>query len=139
MIKAIAQETPMGCAIACIASILNKSQSSIIKDSGLNVEKSWNHGYYCGEIVRILKNNGRRYKFSKVTEKTKHLIDKDRSIVFVKGKNERVGHYLVRDKLNNRWMESWINFPKMNPAKAGFVKKLPDTPRWVIYEGGRNP
>ncbi len=65
--------------------------------------------------------------------KTKQHINKIGSIAFIR-KSERYlyGHFLL--KTENGFMDSWINHPKINPAKADFRKKLPGIPQWVIYE-----
>ncbi len=128
MIKPIPQEHPMGCAVACVASLL-----------GIKYQEAWRlfgkpelslRGIYCPQICRALSNAGRDYSYSRLTgtEQIKHG-----AIVFIE-KNGKYpcGHYLLKTKRG--WMNPWINFPIITPAKAGFSKRLPGKPKWILSE-----
>ncbi len=128
--KPITQEHTAGCAIACVASILNINYKKAL--NFFNKDNVSIRGYYCSEIVKALNKNGLNYKSSKVNSKTKRFLSKQGTIVFVKrSKKYPIGHYLL--KTNNGWMNPWINFPEINPAKSGFNKKLPGKAQWIIY------
>lgn len=129
--KSITQEEPMGCAISCVALALGKSYKSTKKLFD-HPEYSSSRGYYCREIIKVLNKSRRIYSYKKITSKTKHLLNKNEIIVFIrKNKQYPFGHYLIKTKKG--WMNPWINLPKITPAKSGFQKKLPGEPEWIIY------
>ena len=131
MNKSITQEEPMGCGIACVALILNKSYKSA-KNLFDNPEYSIKKGYFCRELVKVLNKNGVNYNFSKINEDNKYLLNKEGVIAFLeKSQKYPSGHYLVKTKKG--WMNPWINLPNINSAKSGFQKKLPGKVKWVIY------
>lgn len=131
MEKPIVQEEPMGCAIACVAFALNKTYR-ITKKLFDNSAYSFTRGYYCREIVQVFKKQDKNYIFSKVNKNNKRILNNEGTIVFIeKNKKYPMGHYLIKTKKG--WMNSWINFPNIASAKAGFQKKLQGKPTWVIY------
>ena len=134
MKKPITQEDLMGCSVACVAFALNKSYKSTKSLFDKPKDVSF-RGYYCREIVKALKRGGLNYKFSKLTQKNKEVkkkLNNFGTIVFIKrNKKYPQGHYLVKTKRS--WMNPWINFSSINPAKSGFKKKLPGKPQWIIY------
>ena len=126
--KPIAQEHPMGCAVACVASLLGISYRDAWKLFG-NPELSM-RGIYCPGICRALGNAGKEYSYSRLASAEEI---KPGAIVFIeKGGKYPCGHYLL--KTERGWMNPWINFPNITPAKAGFSKKLPGKPQWVLSE-----
>ena len=127
----IPQEEPMGCGVASVASLLGISYGESLKLFNRKYANVPN--FYCKEIIKILERKELNYKYNKVTKKTKQHINKIGSIIFIK-RSERYlfGHFLL--KTQDGFMDSWINLPKMNPVKAGFRKKLPGIPQWVIYK-----
>jgi len=129
--KLIAQEHPMGCAIASTASLLESSYKKTLR----LFDKSYTstRGYYLKDIIWALKKRGFNYKYSKVTNKTKRYLEIPGSIVFIRrSKKYPAGHYLL--KIKNGWMNHWINYPEINPTKAGVNKKLPGKAQWVLYK-----
>lgn len=129
--KPLAQEHGMGCAVACVAFITNRTykKALILFD---NPKNAWGRGFYCPEICKALKKAKKNYKWAKVSAKNKVLIKKEGAIVFTReDKKDHLGHYLVKSK--KAWMDSWINFPSIAPAKAGFSKKLSGKPLYIIY------
>ena len=46
------------------------------------------------------------------------------------------GHYLLKTKKG--WMNPWINYPQIKPAKAGFQQKIPGKIQWIIFEDKRH-
>jgi len=131
--KAVAQKHPMGCGIACVAYIAGVSYKTILKL--FPQEYAYTRGYYCRELVKALAKFNFVYTYKKVTPKTRKYLKKKNTIVFIApSKRYPAGHYLVSTKKS--WMNPWINYPSMNPAKAGFVNKLPGKPRWVLFPKG---
>lgn len=129
--KPITQEEPMGCAISCVAFLLNKSYKTT-KNMFKYPEHSFTRGFYCGEITRVLNRGGLNYAFSKFKRTQEKIISMLGVIVFTeRNKNYPGGHFLVKTK--NGWMNPWINFPNMIPSKSGFQKSLPGNIQWVIY------
>lgn len=133
--KLVTQQEPAGCGIAVVASVLNITYKSAKKLFD-NPEYCYLRGYYCPELVRALSKANKCYVFAKVTKKNKCLLDRVGSIVFVRDVHDPQdhGHYLVRTK--NGWMDSWINFPSIIPAKSGFRKTLAVSvsAQWIIYK-----
>ena len=81
---------------------------------------------------------GLEYVHKKVTSKTRKYLENEGSIVFIApSKKYPRGHYLARTKKG--WMNPWVNFPRIMPAKAGFNRKLPGKAQWVIFRIRTNP
>ena len=133
MKNSILQKDNFGCSSACLAFITNKTHEEVINDLGK--EKARTKGFYCREIVNYLKKLGYKAEYHYLKPKWRKKIYQDKTIVFIKrGKKYLFGHYLVR--YQNLWMDSWINFQKdknIRKAKAGFRKRLPDTPIYGIF------
>ena len=130
--KLIAQEESMGCGIACVASIIGKSYKDTKKFFD-NPEFSASRGFYCRELIKVLNKRGLKYDFKKFKEDYKRKLKINGSVVFIKRSKEYPsGHYLVKTKKG--WMNPWINFPNISPAKAGFQKKLVGQPQWIIFQ-----
>ena len=130
-IKLVVQEEPMGCAIACVAAILNLKYSNA-KKLFTNPKHAYGRGYYCKEIIQALGKGKKNYEFKKVTEKTKDLLNRNGTFVFIGGSEKYLcGHFLVKGEKG--WMNPWYNYPKIAPAKAKFQKKFPGEAQWVIY------
>lgn len=129
--NSVPQEEPMGCAVACAASLFGVSYKKAVKLFGKNYNPKV--GSFCNQIICVLRKAGLNYKYSRLTPKTKKFLNVEGTIVFIKPtKKFPFEHYLLKTK--NGWMDSWINIPKMNPAKAGFQKNLPGKPQWLIYK-----
>ena len=129
--KKVVQEQPMGCGIACVASATGKTYGQVLKI--VDIRLASGRGYYCKELVDALAKFGMKYDYKKVTEKTKLLLLRKGTIVFIaRSNNYPEGHYLLRTE--NRWMNPWINYPTISPAKAGFEKKLPGKAQWVLFQ-----
>ncbi|MBI4116493.1 hypothetical protein HY449_01995 [Candidatus Pacearchaeota archaeon] len=128
--KPIPQKDSMGCAVACVASILGISYKKSLKFFG--IKKADKPNFYCRDIAKILNKKGFNYSYGKVIPKTEKYLKNSGTIVFIRrSKKFPFGHYLLKTK--NGWMNSWINFPKI-PIKAGFQKKLLGIPQWLIYK-----
>lgn len=131
MMKSTVQEQPMGCAVACVASLCGISYKSALN---LFMNKSYasTRGYYCKEISQALLKRGLNYGWKKVSPKTHYLLNKEGIILFVaRSKKYPAGHFLL--KTSKGWMNPWINYPQIATAKAGFQKGLPGKPQWIMY------
>ena len=127
----IAQGQGWGCAVACVASVLNISykKALLLFDKP---HQAWGRGFYCPQTCKALKKAGKEYHWAKISSKNKALIKRIGIIVFTReDKKDHLGHYVVKTKKG--WMNSWVNFPCITPAKAGYCKKLPGKPSWVIF------
>lgn len=128
--KPVKQEHKFGCAVACVAFVLNKTYSETLKlfrDGEKRVKTSIN--FYCPEIIQVLNNNGLRYTWREIINVKREY--KNGSIVFIKkSHNYPFGHFLC--KCDNQWMDPWINLPNEN-IEAGFRNDLPDKPTHVIF------
>ena len=129
----ITQIHPMGCGVACIA-----SRCHITYPKALSLfnkpELAWTRGIYCKEMVTALAKAGLKYKYAKFSaNKHKAYLEKVGTIVFTKPSSQYPsGHYFTRKK--NGWMNPWINFPIITPAKSGTEKKLNEKISYVIFE-----
>ncbi len=136
MQEPITQEHGTGCGVACVAFVLGISYQKAL---GLfkNPQHAWEgKGYYCKDIIEALKKAGLDYSYKQITELP--LTIKPGIIVFTEpSKNYPRGHYLAQTK-DNKWMNPWINFPHIAPAKSGFQDKLPDKPIWIINQCNRS-
>jgi hypothetical protein len=135
-LKPIPQKDNLGCGVACLAFLLNSDYLTTLKIIKNGKYKAKNKGFLCNEIVKALKMEGKIFRCKYVSPKSRKNIYKDNSIVFIKrSKKYPAGHYLCRYK--NLWMDPWINFDKnddLKYAKAGFRKRLPGKPIYLISE-----
>ena len=129
--KPIKQEDPFGCAVACVASVLGIGYQEALNIFRYGNKKAKTTGFYCKEIVKVLENKGLKYEYSYIKSKIKKKIYQDNTIVFLRRSHRYPeGHFLCRK--GNFWMDSWVNFPT-KVKKAGFRKRLPEKPIYVIY------
>lgn len=124
--KAVVQEEPMGCSVACVASLLGisyKSARALFK----NPKDAITKGYSCKAIANALEK-GKQSKQTYMKAKP-GMKFKEGDIVYI---SKPLDHYLLKTK--SGWMNSWINYPKINPARAGFQKKLIGPAEWIVLE-----
>ncbi|OGM96818.1 MAG: hypothetical protein A2816_00360 [Candidatus Yanofskybacteria bacterium RIFCSPHIGHO2_01_FULL_39_44] len=130
--RPVKQKDMSGCAVACVAFVLGVSYSKALKLFKNGQKYSKFRGFYCREVVQALIKGKVEYAYKHVSNKTKRLVNLDKSIVFIKRSSKYPqGHYLCRTR--NKWMDSWINFPDISSVKAGFRTKLPGKPTYVIF------
>ena len=136
--RAIVQEHPATCAIACVASVLGvsyKRASKLFPSPGRATKGGYSWGYFCRDVVRALKLAKADYTYSYIKPKKRPLLESPRCIAFLRrSKRYPAGHYLARTE-KGLWMDPWANFPK-NPAKCGFRKRLPGRASYVICPVG---
>jgi hypothetical protein len=129
----VAQEHPLGCAAACIASLagLNYQQALGMFE---NPALAWIRGFYCNEVIQALNKMGFQYLFDEFDfSKHSELLKKEGSIVFVAPcQSYPAGHFLLR--LKDGWMNPWANFPQMNNVQASVEKILPGEISYIIYK-----
>lgn len=129
--KPIVQEDPLGCGVACMAAVLGVSYQESLNLFKNGQKKAIEIGFFCKEIVVALKKKGLVYEYRYIKGKLRKKIYKQGTIVFLRrSKKYPSGHYLCR--INNKWMDPWINFPNGN-RKAGFRKRLPEKPTYIIH------
>jgi hypothetical protein len=129
--KAVTQNHGMGCAVACVASVLGVSYASALKLFD-KPESAWGGGYYCHEIVTALARGGLSYSYRKVESRLDPALKVGGAIVFTApSKLYPGGHYLVR--LARGWMNPWVNCPEIAPAKSARVSRLPADPTYVVF------
>lgn len=128
----VKQEDGLGCAVACVAFVLNIPYSealTLFEDGKRRVKEKAN--FYCPEIVKILNGKGLNYSWKKLNKENVKVINTDLSIVFIKPSGKyRYGHFLARFK--DKYMDPWKNLPDKN-IKAGFREILPGEPTYAIY------
>ena len=128
--KLITQESPMGCAIACCASLADltyKCMRGFFEDGEMKDQTS---GFYNTDIVDALAKVGIRAKGYSIKRWGNKRI-KNGTIIFIKrSKKYPAGHFLLKTK--NGWMNPWINHPNIKPAKSDFQKRLPGKIDWII-------
>ncbi len=128
--KPILQEASMGCAIACCASLTNLTYKQMRAHFDNGDVKEKNSGFYNRDIINALNRVGVRARGYNVNRWGNKKI-KIGAIVFIEcSEKYPEGHYLL--KTENGWMNPWINYPYINPAKAGFQKRLPGKAKWII-------
>jgi len=133
VMKAVRQEDGLGCAVACVAFVLNipyLEAISLFADGKRRVKEEAN--FYCPEIAQILNSAGLKYDWKKLSEKPEKIIYNNYSIVFIeRSPKYPYGHFLCR--YEDTWMDPYINLPDKVIA-AGFRKELPGKPTYSIYK-----
>lgn len=131
--KSVTQQDSYGCSLACIAFLIGKEYQQIA-----NLErkkKAQTKGFTCKDLVKILSVFDLEYEYRYLKPRLKNKIYQDGVIVFIKrSKKYLSGHYLVR--LNNLWMDPWINFNSqaiIKHAESGFRKRLPGKPIYALF------
>jgi len=89
--KPVIQQKDLGCSIACLAFITNKTYRKIVNSFGQ--EKAKTKGFYCREIVEYLQKLGYQAKFHYLKPKLRRNIYQNKTIVFNKrSKKYPFGH-----------------------------------------------
>lgn len=132
--NAVTQEHGMGCAVACTAYVLECSYQEALKLYD-NPEGAWTKGFYCEEIIVALSKAGKSYSYKKIKATTEdEVLKAPGTIVFIdRSPAYPEGHFLARTTQGS-WMNSWINFPLITPAKSGFQKELPGNPVYAVFK-----
>ncbi len=129
--KIVKQEDVRGCGAACTAAALNISYQKALSLFQNGRKKAKEGGFYCREIVSVLKNANLDYRYKYVRNAKLSKRCKVGAIVFIRrSKTYPAGHYLYRG--NSAWMDPWINFPDKN-IQGGWRTRLPEKPIYVIF------
>ena len=129
--KNITQKHGYGCGVACVATILGCAYDTAL-GKFRNPGNARSKGYTCREIVAALSRGGRGYGYCYLKPAQKHRMKNIGTIVYVaKSKRWPAGHYLV--KTEKGWMNPWINFPLIAPARSGFQSRLPGRAVYAIF------
>lgn len=132
MKEPITQKHPMGCAVACTAYISDLTYEQALEIFDLP-QNAWGEGFYCEDIVRALSKVGKSYQYTYLDTLSHKILNQPDVIVFTeKSASYPQGHYLARTA-DGAWMNPWINFPIIAPAKSGFQKDLPGRPTYAVY------
>ncbi len=133
MKNSVTQEFDYGCAIACMAFVLENSYSRTIEL--LNPNQQFSERFYIKDLTSELSRLGKSYSSRYVKPHLRKKIYQEAAIVLIaRSKTYPVGHYLVRH--NKMWMDPWINMKKSNyqisEAESGYRKRLPGRPMYVL-------
>ena len=127
----IKQENPLGCAVACVACIINSSYLNSLNFFKNGKNKADNTGFLCKDIVAALSKAGLNYEYRYIKDRIRNKIYRHNTIVFLKrSKRYPLGHYLCR--VHHKWMDPWINLPN-EKIKSGYRAKLPEKPIYAIF------
>lgn len=131
MLKSVTQEHAAGCGIATVSFITKQPYKKILGLLPKGKEYAKNRGFYCRELVGVLKKLGLNYEYFYINKRKRRQIYKTGTIVFIqKSRKDPLGHYLART--DGLWMDSWINYPNLINVKSGFRKRLPGKPIYAI-------
>lgn len=126
-----------GCGIACIANLLSL-EYDIVKDS---FEKRF---YSIGKGVKVFDMATFLMEQTKCEYKAKFFNQKNFDTSLAKSNSENlgsitliyrnekypVGHYLLR--VENGWVDPWINYPSIDDVHAGIRSCLPGNVWYVV-------
>jgi len=82
------------------------------------------NGFSCDELISIL---GPDYHWVRGES-----WSTPSQIIFFSSIHSPAGHYLA--KADDEWMDPWINFPSITPAKSGFRTEVPGLIEYSIYK-----
>ncbi len=128
--KLVTQEGPMGCGVACAASLVGITYKEMLKHFEGGRTKDKTTGFYTKDFALALEKFGYKVKGYSAKRWGDRRI-KAGTIVFVRrGKIYRAGHFLL--KTNKGWMDPWKIGKTIKEAKAGWRKRIPDKKNWII-------
>ena len=128
--KLVTQEGPMGCGVACVASLLGLSYKEARKLFDDGSVKDRTTGFYNKDFVKALAKVNIRAKGCSIKKWGNKRI-KPGTIVFSRrSKLYPVGHFLL--KTEGGWMNPWKTGATIKEAKAGWEKRFPGKKDWVI-------
>jgi len=128
--KLITQEAPMGCGIACAASLVGVSYRDMRKLFLNGNIKDKTIGFYNSDFVEALSK--KRITVTGCSAKNfGNRRIKPGTIVFSqRSKYYPVGHFLL--KTPKSWMDPWKTGATISEAKAGWRKRFPGKKEWII-------
>lgn len=132
LFRPVAQENPLGCAVACVASLCHLSyQEALLLFE--NPENAWVRGFYCEEVMAALSKMKLSYDFSFYDHfKHRSSIHQPGILVFIEPcPLYPAGHYFLR--VQGGWMNPWSNFPQMRPVISEIQTELPGRISHVLF------
>ncbi len=127
--KTVVQEDGMGCGLACVASVSGCTYSQVLKKIPQGKIFAETKGFSPKTLCELLSILGKSYLRKHLKTNLKHYPPG--SIIYLKrSKHFPFGHYMAKTELG--WMDPWINLPNY-PRKAGFRKRLSQTPSYLIF------
>lgn len=131
MKKLIPQESPAGCAVACVANLLEVEYKTALKLFTDGERKHLWEGFYNKEIIKALDKGGVNARSLYIRDGNRTASYKNGTIVFIsRDKKYPRGHYLLRK--NDKWLDPWINYPHITPARAGYRARLSGKPQHAV-------
>ncbi len=131
--KTVTQEFEYGCAIACIAFLLNLSYREA--EALVGEEQAGSNRFWVKDVNELLNSQGLRYARKHIKTASRDHLMKEGTIALIRrSKLHPSGHYLIRH--NDYWMDPWINLSKdknINNAVSGYRKRLPGSVMYIIY------
>lgn len=112
--KTVTQEHGTGCAVACVAFVLNLPYQKALKYFA-RAERAWGGGFFCRDVTQALERRGPKYTHRYVGRKKEHLWRPGTIVYVAASKKYPLGHYLVRTAEGD-WMNPWANFPLIASA-----------------------
>ena len=133
MTQSITQRHDMACGLACV-SFLTSIPYDVLTGT-VKAEQLNSRGFYCPELVKLLKDGGLNYAWKKLSEEERDGNFTEGSIVFVERSTLlRHGHFLAKSA--EGWMDPWINLStdsNLSTAQSGFRSDLPGRAEYLIY------
>src|ERR1035437_2602542 len=106
MKKPIAQEHTAGCAVACVAFVLNISYQKALTLFVNGKSYVGIRGFYARKVVAALGRYGKHYSYHYINKRNLGKIYEEGLIVFIgRSKKYPQGHYLCRE--GSYWMNPW--------------------------------
>lgn len=130
----VTQKHPMGCAIACVASRcrINYDRAHQLFEHSAG---AWLNGYTLAEVAEALLKQGLEPRITPIPVRTHSGVKTSMSpgtIAFLGPSSfYPSGHYFL--KTQHGWMNPWLNFPNMLPARAGIQPHLFSRPDYLIF------
>ncbi len=131
----VAQVHPMGCAVACVAFVLHQTYEEALELFDFS-RRAWSEGFLCADVTTALARGGKPHTVRTILDPQprEEGITAAPSLVFISPSPQHPsGHFLAWCSENKKWMDPWINFPRMDPAVAGFRANLPGDPQYWFY------
>lgn len=126
-----------GCGIACLANLFDENYEDVRVDFEKNFYKI-NRGVKVFDLTKFLNSKDYKYSNKFFNHNNYNRIEAMNyasilnSITLIR-KNDKypVGHYLL--KVEDGWIDPWLNYPSIDNVHAGLRNELPGEPWYVVY------
>jgi hypothetical protein len=133
MDEAVTQKHGMACGLACVSFIAKVPYDVLLRS--VTAEQLHNKGFYCPELVDLLRQHGLHYGWKKLAESERDRDFSNGDIVYVeKSSSLPNGHFLAKSA--SGWMDPWINLAtekNLSRAESGFRAELPGRADYLVY------